>query len=172
MGFTPVEGVVMGTRCGNIDAGVVTYLQEKEHLDVNGITAFLNKKSGFLGVSGVSSDCRDIVAARDGGNYRAGLSLNMFYHSVRKYIGAYSAVMGGLDAIVFTGGIGENDAEARQQICSTLGYLGVEFDAAANDGVRGEDKLLTMPSSKVKVLTLTTNEELVIARDTMSLVRK
>ena len=91
---------------------------------------------------------------------------------MRKYIGAYSAVMGGLDAIVFTGGIGENDAEARQQICSTLGYLGVEFDAAANDGVRGEDKLLTMPSSKVKVLTLTTNEELVIARDTMSLVRK
>ena len=172
MGFTPVEGVVMGTRCGNIDAGVVTYLQEKENLDVKGITSLLNKKSGFLGISGVSSDCRDIVNARDGGNYRAGLALNMFFHSVRKYIGAYSAVMGGLDVIVFTGGIGENDAEAREEICRTLGYLGVEFDSAANDGVRGEDKLLSKPSSKVKVLTLTTNEELVIARDTMSLVRK
>ena len=171
MGFTPVEGVVMGTRCGNIDAGVVTYIQEKEHLDVSGITSFLNKKSGFLGVSGVSSDCRDIVNARDGGNYRAGLALNMFFHSVRKYIGAYSAVMGGLDVIVFTGGIGENDAEAREEICRTLGYLGVEFDSAANDGVRGEDKLLSKPTSKVKVLTLTTNEELVIARDTMHLVR-
>lgn len=172
MGFTPVEGVVMGTRCGNIDAGVVTYLQEKENLDVKGITSLLNKKSGFLGISGVSSDCRDIVNARDGGNYRAGLALNMFFHSVRKYIGAYSAVMGGLDVIVFTGGIGENDAEAREEICRTLGYLGVEFDSTANDGVRGEDKLLSKPSSKVKVLTLTTNEELVIARDTMSLVRK
>ena len=117
MGFTPVEGVVMGTRCGNIDAGAVTYLQDKLGLDVDGITKLLNKKSGFLGVSGVSSDCRDIVSAYENGNYRAGLSLNMFYHSVRKYIGAYSAVMGGLDVIVFTGGIGENDCEARKEIC-------------------------------------------------------
>lgn len=150
----------------------MTYLQQKENLDVNGVTGFLNKKSGFLGVSGISSDCRDIVNARDEGNYRAGLALNMFYHSVRKYIGAYSAVMGGLDLIVFTGGIGENDSEAREEICRTLGYLGVEFDADANRGVRGEDKLLTVPSSRVKVMTLATNEELVIARDTMDLVRK
>ena len=172
MGFTPVEGVVMGTRCGNIDAGAVTYLQSKLGLDVDGITRLLNKKSGFLGVSGVSSDCRDIVNAYENGNYRAGLSLNMFYHSVRKYIGAYSAVMGGLDVIVFTGGIGENDSDARRDICSTLGYLGVGFDEAANKGVRGEDKLLTRPDSKVKVLTLSTNEELVIARDTMNLTRR
>ena len=172
MGFTPVEGVVMGTRCGNIDAGAVTYLQDKLGLDVDGITKLLNKKSGFLGVSGVSSDCRDIVNAYENGNYRAGLSLNMFYHSVRKYIGAYSAVMGGLDVIVFTGGIGENDCEARKEICSTLGYLGVDFDEAANKGVRGEDKLLTKAGSRVKVLTLSTNEELVIARDTMNLTRK
>lgn len=172
MGFTPVEGVVMGTRCGNIDAGAVTYLQSKLGLDVDGITKLLNKKSGFLGVSGVSSDCRDIVNAYENGNYRAGLSLNMFYHSVRKYIGAYSAVMGGLDVIVFTGGIGENDSDARRDICSTLGYLGVDFDEAANKGVRGEDKLLTRPDSKVKVLTLSTNEELVIARDTMNLTRR
>ena len=172
MGFTPVEGVVMGTRCGNIDAGAVTYLQSKLGLDVDGITRLLNKKSGFLGVSGVSSDCRDIVSAYENGNYRAGLSLNMFYHSVRKYIGAYSAVMGGLDVIVFTGGIGENDSDARREICSTLGYLGVDFDETANKGVRGEDKLLTRPDSKVKVLTLSTNEELVIARDTMKLTRR
>ena len=172
MGFTPVEGVVMGTRCGNIDAGAVTYLQSKLGLDVDGITKLLNKKSGFLGVSGVSSDCRDIVNAYENGNYRAGLSLNMFYHSVRKYIGAYSAVMGGLDVIVFTGGIGENDCEARREICSTLGFLGVDFDEAANKGVRGEDKLLTKADSRVKVLTLSTNEELVIARDTMNLTRK
>lgn len=172
MGFTPLEGVVMGTRCGNIDAGAVTYLQEKYSLDVNGISGMLNKKSGFLGVSGVSSDCRDIMAAAYAGNRRASLAMEMFYHSVRKYIGAYSAVMGGLDVIVFTGGIGENDCDARREICSTLGYLGVDFDEAANKGVRGEDKLLTRPGSKVKVLTLSTNEELVIARDTMNLVKK
>ena len=170
MGFTPVEGVVMGTRCGNIDAGAVTYIQEKENLDVEGITKVLNKKSGFLGVSGVSSDCRDIVNASESGNYRATLALNMFYHSVRKYIGAFSAVMGGLDVIVFTGGIGENDSDARREICSTLGYLGVDFDESANKGVRGDDKLISAPASKVKVLTLATNEELVIARDTMNLV--
>ena len=108
--------------------------------------------------------------AAEHGNYRANLSLEVFYHSVRKYIGAYSAVMGGLDAIVFTGGIGENDAPAREEICKTFGYLGVEFDSQANSSVRGEDKLISTPSSKVKVLTLTTNEELVIARDTMNLV--
>ena len=170
MGFTPVEGVEMGTRCGNIDAGVVTYLQNKLNLDADGVNTYLNKKSGFLGVSGVSSDCRDIVDAAEHGNYRANLSLEVFYHSVRKYIGAYSAVMGGLDAIVFTGGIGENDAPAREEICKTFGYLGVEFDSQANSSVRGEDKLISTPSSKVKVLTLTTNEELVIARDTMNLV--
>ena len=172
MGFTPVEGVVMGTRCGNIDAGAVTYLQEKENLDVEGITKVLNKKSGFLGVSGVSSDCRDIVNASESGNYRATLALNMFYHSVRKYIGAFSAVMGGLDVIVLTGGIGENDSDARREICSTLGYLGVEFDESANKGVRGEDRLISTPTSRVKVLTLATNEELVIARDTMNLVNR
>lgn len=172
MGLTPVEGVVMGTRCGNVDAGVVTYLQNKLNLNADGINTLLNKKSGFLGVSGVSSDCRDIVNAMEKGNNRARLAMDMFYHSVRKYIGAYSAVMGGLDVIVFTGGIGENDSDARREICSTLGYLGVDFDESRNKGVRGEDVLLTKPESKVKVLTLSTNEELVIARDTMNLVTK
>lgn len=172
MGLTPVEGVVMGTRCGNVDAGVVTYLQNKLNLNADGINTLLNKKSGFLGISGVSSDCRDIVNAMENGNNRARLALEMFFHSVRKYIGAYSAVMGGLDVIVFTGGIGENDSDARREICSTLGYLGVDFDESKNKGVRGEDVLLTKPESKVKVVTLSTNEELVIARDTMNLVTK
>lgn len=171
MGFTPVEGVEMGTRCGNIDAGLVIFLQQKENLDAEGINKVLNKESGFMGVSGVSSDCRDIDKAANEGNKRAALSLNIFYHSVRKYIGAFSAVMGGIDLIVFTGGIGENDFKARKNICSTLGYLGVDFDDSKNDGVRGEDKILTKEGSKVVVATITTNEELVIARDTMHIVK-
>ncbi len=170
MGFTPVEGIVMGTRCGNVDPGVIFFLQEKEGLNTDGINALLNKKSGFHGVSGVSSDCRDIEQAAAQGNQRAALAMDMFAHSVRKYIGAYSAVMGGVDLIIFTGGIGENDANSRKEICSTLSYLGVDFVDANNDGVRGEDKVLTSDSSKVKVMTVTTNEELVIARDTFSLV--
>lgn len=171
MGFTPVEGVEMGTRCGNIDAGLVIFLQQKENLDAEGINKVLNKESGFMGVSGVSSDCRDIDKAANEGNKRAALSMNIFYHSVRKYIGAFSAVMGGIDLIVFTGGIGENDFKARKNICSTLGYLGVDFDDSKNDGVRGEDKILTKEGSKVVVATVTTNEELVIARDTMHIVK-
>jgi len=171
MGFTPVEGVVMGTRCGNIDAGLVTFLQEKEGLDANGVNTVLNKKSGFLGVSGVSSDGRDINNAADNGNYRAALSQKMFAHSVKKYIGAYSAVMGGLDMVIFTGGIGENDSEARERICENLEYLGIDFNKELNAKVRGEDVILTNPGSKVLVATIATNEELVIATDTMNLVK-
>lgn len=171
MGFTPVEGVVMGTRCGNIDAGLVTFLQEKEGLDADGVNKVLNKKSGFLGVSGVSSDGRDITAAADSGNYRAALSQQMFAHSVKKYIGAFSAVMGGLDLIVFTGGIGENDSAARERICSTLGYLGVDFDSEVNARIHGDDAIITKEGSKVKAAVIATNEELVIATDTMNLVK-
>ena len=170
MGFTPTEGVVMGTRCGNVDPGLLTYLAEKENLDVDGMNRLINKKSGFLGVSGVSSDCRDITTAEESGNYRAGLSLKMFAHSVRKYIGAYSAVMGGVDLIVFTGGIGENDAPLRESICANLGYLGVDFDCVTNAGVRGSDAVITRPGSRVAVMVVATNEELVIAQDTMSIV--
>ena len=172
MGFTPLEGVVMGTRSGNVDAGLVFFLQEKEGLSPSQINSVLNKKSGFLGVSGVSSDCRDLVNATNGGNKRAELALEMLYHSVRKYIGAYSAVMGGIDLIVLTGGIGENDWDARREICSTLGYLGVEFDDTKNDKVRAQDVVLTKQGSKVTVVTVTTNEELVIARDTMHIVKQ
>ena len=171
MGFTPVEGVVMGTRCGNIDAGVVTYIQDKENLDFQGVNAVLNKKSGFLGVSGVSSDARDIEGAASEGNKQAELALNMFKYSVLKYIGAYSAVMNGVDLVIFTGGIGENDPAVREYIGERCSYLGIDFDKSANDGLRGKDAILTKEGSKVKVAAITTNEELVIARDTMRLAK-
>ena len=171
MGFTPVEGVVMGTRCGNIDAGLVTFLQEKEGLGPDGVNTVLNKKSGFMGVSGVSSDGRDINKAANEGQYRAKLTQDMFAYSVKKYIGAYSAAMGGLDMIIFTGGIGENDALARANVCSTLGYLGVDFNNEINDKIHGDEAILTNPGSKVTVAVVPTNEELVIATDTMNLVK-
>lgn len=171
MGFTPVEGVVMGTRCGNIDAGLVTYLQSKYELDVKGINDVLNKKSGFLGVSGVSSDARDIEAAAEAGNARAQLALDMFRYGVRKYIGAYAAAMNGVDLIVFTGGIGENDPAVRESVCEGCSFLGIDFDSEANN-VRGKDTILTKPGSKVVVTTVTTNEELVIAQETMRLTTK
>ncbi len=171
MGFTPVEGVVMGTRCGNVDAGVVTYIQDKENLDFKGVNAVLNKMSGFLGVSGVSSDARDIEGAAAEGNKRAALAMDMFKYSVLKYIGAYSAVMNGVDLIVFTGGIGENDPSVREYISQGCSYLGIDFDPKANDGLRGKDAILTKEDSKVVVAAITTNEELVIARDTMRLAK-
>ena len=171
MGLTPVEGMIMGTRCGDIDAGVVTFLQEKEGLDAAGINAVLNKKSGFVGVSGVSSDMRDIEAAAEKGNERAALTLDMFRYRVLKYIGAYSAAMQGVDLIIFTGGIGENDPHLRTYIGEHLAYLGVAYNPAANAGVRGKDVVLTHPDSKVKMAVITTDEELVIATDTMNLTK-
>ena len=171
MGFTPVEGVVMGTRCGNIDAGVVTYIQKKYELDNKGISDVLNKKSGFLGVSGVSSDARDIENAAAEGNHRAQLALDMFRYSVLKYIGAYAAAMNGVDMIVFTGGIGENDPAVREYVANGCSFLGVDFNPEANN-VRGKDTILTKPGSKVVVTTVTTNEELVIAQETMKLTTK
>ena len=171
MGLTPVEGMIMGTRCGDIDAGVVTFLQEKEGLDASGINGVLNKKSGFVGVSGVSSDMRDLESAAANGNERAALVIEMFRYRVLKYIGAYSAAMQGVDLIIFTGGIGENDPHLRAYIGEHLGYLGVEFNRAANDGVRGKDVELTSPNSKVKMAAITTDEELVIATDTMNITK-
>lgn len=171
MGFTPVEGVVMGTRCGNIDAGLITYLQTKYDLDAKGISDVLNKKSGFFGVSGVSSDARDIEAAAKEGNFRAQLTMDMFRYGVRKYIGAYAAAMNGVDLIVFTGGIGENDINVRESVCTGCSFLGIDFDSEANN-VRGEDRIITKPGSKVVVTTVTTNEELVIAQETMRLTTK
>lgn len=171
MGFTPLEGVVMGTRCGDIDAGIVTFIQEKEGLDAAGINSVLNKKSGFLGIYGKSSDARDIEDAAAKGDHRAQLALDMLYYRVLKYIGAYAAAMNGLDLVVFTGGIGENDPKIRERVGNNLSYLGMDFNPDANKGVRGKDVILTKPGSKVIMATVTTNEELVIARDTMNLAK-
>ncbi|MEF9932154.1 MAG: acetate kinase, partial [Bacteroidales bacterium] len=168
----PVEGVVMGTRCGNIDAGIITYLQAKYGMDEKAISNVLNKKSGFLGVSGISSDARDVEAAAEGGNTRAQLTLDMFRYSVIKYIGAYAAAMNGVDLIVFTGGIGENDPDSRRIISTGCSFLGIEFDSNINKGLRGKDVILTKPQSKVVVAAVTTNEELVIAQETMRLTVK
>ena len=169
MGFTPVEGVVMGTRVGNIDAGAVTFIQEKEGLDWQGVNNLLNKKSGLLGISGVSADNRDIEAAAATGNERAILARKMLAYSIKKYVGAYAAVLGGIDLLVFTGGIGENAWPVREQVCEGLEYLGIDFDAQAN-AVRGKDVVISRPGSRVKVVAVTTNEELVIATDTMNIV--
>jgi acetate kinase len=172
MGFTPLEGIIMGTRSGDIDAGIVTFIQEKEGLDAAGINSLLNKKSGFIGVFGESSDARDIEKAASNNNERAKLVLDMLNYRVLKYIGAYTAAMGGVDMIVFTGGIGENDPHIREMVGSHLGYMGMNFDYQANKGVRGKDVILSTPESKVKMATVTTNEELVIAQDTMLILAK
>lgn len=170
MGFTPLEGLIMGTRSGDIDAGIITYIMERENLDAAGVNALLNKKSGFLGVFGKSSDARDIESAASQGDKRAMLALNLLYYRVLKYIGSYTAVMSGCDLIVFTGGIGENDPHIREMVGTHLEFMGVEFNKEANNGVRGKDVILTKETSKVKIATVTTNEELVIAQDTMKLV--
>ena len=169
MGFTPLEGVTMGTRCGNIDPEVVIYLQEKEGLTPAEMSKVLNKKSGLLGLSCVSSDGRDISAAANEGNEKAKLALKKLTYDITKFIGAYAAAMNGVDLIVFTGGIGENNVRLRRRVCENLTYLGVKFDYDANVKA-GEDVMLTLPDSKVKIAAITTNEELMIARDTMNIV--
>ena len=170
MGFTPLEGLIMGTRCGNIDPEIVTYIQEKEGLSPSEVSKVLNKKSGFLGLSGVSSDARDLNDAANEGNPRAKLTLKKLTYEITKYIGAYAAAMNGVDLIVFTGGIGENNSRLRRRVCENLTYLGVKFDYDANV-VRGEDTIISLPDSNVKVALITTNEELMIARDTMNIVQ-
>ena len=170
MGFTPLDGLIMGTRCGNVDPDVVTYIQEKEGLSAAEMSKVLNKKSGFLGLSCISSDARDLDAAANDGDLKAKLTLKKLTYDITKFIGAYAAAMNGVDLIVFTGGIGENNCRLRRRVCENLTYLGVKFDYDANV-VRGQDTLLTLPDSKVKVALITTNEELMIARDTMHIVQ-
>lgn len=171
MGFTPLEGVIMGTRCGDIDAGIVTYLQDKEQLNAAEVNSVLNKKSGLLGIYGKSSDARDLENAAAKNDSKAILALKMFEYKVLKYIGSYIAAMNGVDMIVFTGGIGENDPNIRQEIAKSLEFLGMKFNKKANEGVRGRDVILTKKDSKVIMATISTNEELVIARDTMLLTK-
>ena len=170
MGLTPVEGLVMGTRCGDVDLGAMTYLMEKEGLDAAGVNAVINKKSGVMGVSGVSSDMRDIEAAIAAGNERAKLALDMFEYRLLKYIGAYTAALNGVDVLVFTGGIGENQMQTRDFICRGLEYLGVKYNAELNAKSRGEEIEISTPESKVRVVVIPTDEELTIASDTVALV--
>lgn len=173
MGFTPLAGIEMGTRCGDIDPAIVPYIMNKTGMNADEMNAYMNKKCGFLGVSGISSDCRDVSAAAKAGNKRAKLALDIVSYQIRKFIGAYTAAMGGLDAIVFTAGIGENDWEMRESVCSQLGYFGVEFDAEHNANLPRPLTAteISKPTSKVKVFMIPTNEELVIASDTEHIVK-
>ena len=172
MGLTPLEGVMMGTRSGDIDAGAVVFLQNTLHLDADGISSLLNKKSGVLGVTGISSDMRDVESAAGKGNERARLALDMYFYRVKKYVGAYAAVMGGVDIIVFTAGVGENQSDLRRVVCEDMQWMGVKIDEALNENVRGEEAVISTADSKVKVCVVPTDEELMIATDTMNLVAK
>ena len=171
MGLTPLEGLVMGTRSGDIDAGAVTFIMEKENLDANGVSNLLNKKSGVLGVSGVSSDMRELEAAVAAGNPKAILAEKMYFYRIKKYIGAYAAALGGADIIVFTGGVGENQASCRAGACEGLEFMGVKLDEAKNK-VRGEEAVISTDDSQVKVMVIPTDEELMIATDTMTILNK
>lgn len=170
MGLTPVEGLIMGTRSGDLDLGVLTYLMMKEELDISTANTLINKHSGLLGITGVSSDMREILKAADEKVERAILGLNMYHYRIRKYIGSYAAAMGGLDMIIFTGGIGENSSFTRSEAVKDLEFLGVEFDEDVNKATHGEEKILSKESSRVKVLVVPTNEELIIAEDTMAVL--
>jgi acetate kinase len=165
MGFTPLQGLVMGTRCGDIDPAIPAYLMKKMNLSPDEIDNYLNKKSGVLGLSGLSSDFRDLEQAADQGNERAKLAIDVFTYTVRKYIGSYAAVMGGVDAIVFTAGLGENSVRIRDSICNGLEFLGTRIDPVRND-VRGKEQEISVAGSKVRIFVIPTNEELMIARDT------
>lgn len=170
MGLTPLEGLMMGTRSGDIDAGAVTYIMEKEGLDAAGLSNLLNKKSGVMGIFGESSDMRDLEAAVAAGNPRARLAENMYFYRIKKYIGAYAAALGGVDILVFTGGVGENQASARWGACEGLEFMGIKLDAEKNK-VRGEEAVISTDDSKVKVVVIPTDEELMIASDTMAILK-
>ena len=170
MGLTPLEGLMMGTRSGDLDAGAIMFIMEKEKMNYSALNTLLNKESGLLGISGVSSDMREIEASAAEGNVRAKLALKMFSYRVKKYIGAYAAAMGGVDIIIFTGGIGENSVKDREVMCEGLEFLGLEFDFASNDGIRGKEQIISKKDSKVVAMVVPTNEEWVIASDTKAIV--
>ena len=171
MGLTPLEGLMMGTRSGDIDAGAVSFIMEKEGLDANGISNLLNKKSGVLGIFGESSDMRDLENAVAAGNPKAVLAEEMYFYRIKKYIGAYAAALGGVDIVVFTGGVGENQASARWGACEGLEFMGIKLDAEKNK-VRGEEMVISTEDSQVKVVVIPTDEELMIASDTMDILKK
>lgn len=170
MGFTPLEGIAMGTRSGSIDPAIISFLMKELNITIDEVDSILNKKSGVYGISGVSSDFRDIEKAAAEGNNRAQLALDVFHYKVRKYIGSYAAAMGGVDCVVFTAGLGENSADTRELACKGLEFLGIEIDKAVNNSTRGEAKVISTSASKVTVLTIPTDEELMIARDTKEII--
>jgi acetate kinase len=172
MGLTPLEGIMMGTRSGDVDGGAVAFLQKKLCLDADGISNLLNKKSGVAGISGVGSDMRDLENACKQGNKRAILAQEMYNYKIKKYIGAYAAAMGGVDIIVFTAGVGENQTSMRSEACKGLEFMGVKIDEAKNATIRGKEAIISAPDSKVTVVVIPTDEELMIASDTMALVSK
>ena len=170
MGLTPLEGLMMGTRSGDIDAGAVTFLEKKLGLDADGMSNLLNKKSGVLGITGISSDMREIDDAVAAGNEMAKIALDMYNYRIKKYVGAYAAAMGGCDIIVFTAGVGENQYQMREAVCSDMEYMGVKLDVEKNKTIRGEEAVISTPDSKVTVCVIPTDEELMIATDTMNLL--
>ncbi len=171
MGLTPLEGLMMGTRSGDIDGGAITFLEKKLGLDADGMSNLLNKKSGVLGITGISSDMREIDNAIAAGNERAKLALDMYNYRIKKYVGAYAAAMGGCDIIVFTAGVGENQSEMREAVCENMEYMGVKIDKEKNKGIRGVEAVISAPDSKVTVCVIPTDEELMIATDTMNLLK-
>ena len=170
MGLTPTEGLMMGTRVGDVDPGVITFLMEKHNLNAKEVQTLINKESGVLGVSGISNDMREIEAADNAGDPRAHLALEIYEQRIIKYVGAYAAEMGGLDVIVFTGGVGENQTGVRKNVCAPLGFMGVELNEELNAKTRGTETLISTPASKVAVVVIPTDEELMIARDTREIV--
>lgn len=170
MGFTPNEGLIMGTRSGSVDLGALLYIAEKKGLNIQEANNLINKESGVQGVSGISSDMRDLEIAAEEGNKRAQLALDMFAYKVKKFVGSYAAVLNGIDLVIFTGGIGENDSQTRAKVCSGIKYLGLDF-APEKNNIRGKDVIISSDNSKVIAMTITTNEELVIAQDTVKLIK-
>ncbi len=171
MGFTPVEGLIMGTRAGDLDIGVVTYLMEKENLGVETASTLFNKHSGMLGLTGISSDSRDILKAANEGNEQAKMAIEIYNYRIKKYIGSYIAAMNGCDILVFTGGVGENAVHTRKGVCTDLEWLGIEIDEKINSKIRGTEAIISSENSKIKVLVIPTNEELMIARDTLNFIK-
>ncbi len=170
MGFTPLDGVIMGTRCGSVDPSAVTYVMAKHGFDAHQMSEYMNKKSGFLGLSGVGSDNRDVSAAAAQGNERAKMTAEILQYQIKKYIGAYAAAMNGLDAVIFTGGIGENDSATREGALKDMSFFGIEIDSELNNSVKGRLVKISTPASKVEVWVVPTNEELLIARDTLAVI--
>lgn len=172
MGLTPVEGLLMGTRCGDVDAGALSFIMDKEGLNAAGLSDLINKQSGVMGLSSISSDMREIEAAIEDGDKKAILTMNVYNYRIKKYIGAYAAALGGLDLLIFTGGVGENQWSTRTAVCRDMEFMGIKLDEAKNDHMRGQEMIISTPDSKVTVMVVPTDEELTIAKDTLEILIK